>query len=70
MKTKPKNSPATGTFISTRSGISRRRFLRGAGIMLSLPLLDSMVPAFARSAHIVKANFSFGQTPSHVCDLQ
>src|SRR3954471_15785582 len=49
MKTKPKNSGTTGSFISTRSGISRRRFLRGAGIMLSLPLLDSMVPAFARS---------------------
>ena len=33
-------------FISTRQHISRRNFLRGAGIMLSLPLLESMRPAF------------------------
>jgi hypothetical protein len=33
--------------VATRNAISRRRFLRGAGIVLSLPLLDSMVPAFA-----------------------
>ncbi len=36
--------------IATRRSISRRRFLRGAGIALSLPLLESMVPAFARAA--------------------
>ena len=30
-----------------RAAISRRKFLRGAGIVLSLPLLDSMLPAFA-----------------------
>src|SRR5689334_4060369 len=37
----------TGPFIAAQRGLSRRSFLRGAGIMLSLPLLDSMVPAFA-----------------------
>jgi hypothetical protein len=37
----------TGPFISTRTAISRRKFLRGAGILLSLPLLDVMTPAFA-----------------------
>lgn len=37
----------TGPFIATRTALSRRSFLRGAGIALSLPLLDSMVPAFA-----------------------
>src|SRR5689334_20965748 len=36
-----------GSFVATRQAISRRRFLRGAGIALSLPFLDSMVPAFA-----------------------
>jgi hypothetical protein len=36
-----------GPFISVQRGLSRRSFLRGAGIMLSLPLLDSMLPAFA-----------------------
>ncbi len=30
--------------------ISRRSFLRGAGVALSLPLLDAMVPAFARAS--------------------
>jgi hypothetical protein len=28
--------------------MSRRRFLRGAGVALALPMLDAMVPAFAR----------------------
>src|SRR5262245_15904621 len=28
--------------------LSRRSFLRGAGVALSLPLLDAMLPAFAR----------------------
>src|SRR5262245_40954401 len=37
-------------FISTQRAVSRRQFLRGAGIVLSLPLLDSMLPAFARGA--------------------
>ena len=30
--------------------LSRRTFLRGAGIALSLPLLDAMIPAFRRTA--------------------
>ncbi len=34
-------------FISTRPALSRRQFLRGAGILMSLPLLDAMNPAFA-----------------------
>ena len=37
------NSP----FISTRPALSRRKFLRGAGTLLSLPLLDAMSPVFA-----------------------
>jgi hypothetical protein len=37
-------------FISTRQPMSRRRFLQGSGIALALPLLDSMLPAFARAA--------------------
>ena len=37
------NSP----FVSTQRGISRRKFLRGAGILLSLPMLDAMQPVFA-----------------------
>ena len=34
-------------FLSTRPTLSRRKFLRGAGILLSLPLLDAMTPVFA-----------------------
>ena len=33
--------------ISTRPSLSRRQFLRGTGVLLSLPLLDAMTPAFA-----------------------
>ena len=40
----------TAPFISTRRPMSRRRFLRGTGIALSLPLLDSMLPTFVRGA--------------------
>lgn len=33
-----------------RTGMSRRGFLRGAGIAMALPLLDAMKPALARAA--------------------
>src|SRR3954452_21819583 len=33
-----------------RRALSRRGFLRGAGIVLSLPMLDAMAPAFAAAA--------------------
>jgi hypothetical protein len=36
-------------FIHTRMPMSRRRFLRSAGIALSLPFLDSMLAPFARA---------------------
>lgn len=34
---------------------SRRRFLRGAGVALALPLLECMTPVFSRAAQQVKA---------------
>ena len=37
-------------YVSTRRPLSRRRFLQGTGIALSLPFLESMLPAFARAA--------------------
>ena len=37
------------TNISTQSALSRRTFLRSTGVALSLPLLDAMLPAFARA---------------------
>lgn len=36
--------------LATRAAIDRRRFLRGIGVGLSLPLLDAMQPAFSRAA--------------------
>src|SRR4051794_6341209 len=45
----PSLNPAAGPFVSTRRTLSRRRFLRSSGIVMALPLLDSMVPAFARA---------------------
>ncbi len=35
--------------VHTAHTLSRRHFLRGAGVLLGLPLLDAMLPAFARA---------------------
>src|SRR5690349_1506146 len=43
-------SPQGSSRIATQRALSRRQFLRGAGVVLALPLLDSMLPAFARAA--------------------
>jgi hypothetical protein len=37
-------------FVATRHALSRRRFLKGAGVAMSLPLLEAMLPPFARAA--------------------
>jgi hypothetical protein len=44
----------------TRPPLSRRKFLRGAGILLSLPFLDAMTPAFAG---IARKRVSAASTP-------
>ena len=41
---------SVGSFVSTQRALSRRQFLRGTGIVLSLPFLESMLPAFAKAA--------------------
>lgn len=48
MTSSPRSPSSLGSFISTRPRVSRRRFLRGAGIAMSLPFLESMRPAFAK----------------------
>src|SRR5215831_10792594 len=48
MKTRPSNNGTA--FVSTLEPLSRRKFLRGTGILLSLPFLDAMSPAFAAAA--------------------
>jgi len=40
--------------VVTRQAISRRRFLQGAGVALSLPLLDAMQPRKARAASSIE----------------
>ncbi len=45
----PAAARTSAPYVSTRRPLSRRRFLQGAGIALSLPFLDSMLPTFARA---------------------
>ena len=49
MKTPSQTKPVYGPFISTRTPMSRRHFLRGTGVVLSLPLLNAMLPSFGRA---------------------
>lgn len=44
------NNDAKNVHVSTQRALSRRHFLRGTGVLLGLPLLDAMLPAFARAA--------------------
>ena len=46
------NMKTRAPFIATRPSLSRRRFLRGMGVAMSLPFLDAMLPrkAFAATA--------------------
>src|SRR5881396_2100768 len=57
----PKASVAP--FVSTRPALSRRKFLRGAGIVLTLPMLDAMTPAFAAVAKRLAADATPGGKP-------
>src|ERR1041385_4191449 len=57
-------SKASAPFISTQQGLSRRKFLRGTGILLALPLLEAMTPAFAATAkRRLAANVTPGGKP-------
>jgi hypothetical protein len=56
-------SKVKAPFVSTNHALSRRKFLRGAGILLSLPLLEAMTPAFASAAKRVTAGTTPGGKP-------
>ncbi len=43
------NSSKPSVFIAKQRRLSRRQFLRASGVVLGLPLLDAMLPAFARA---------------------
>lgn len=46
MKNSKRHVKEPSAFVATNTGMSRRHFLRGAGILMSLPMLDAMMPAF------------------------
>ena len=43
-------------YFAVPHSLSRRAFLRGAGVTLALPLLDAMQPAFARAPKTVSTS--------------
>src|SRR5262245_57818197 len=54
MPSSPANSSGTSeamktVHVCTTHALSRRHFLQGAGVLLGLPLLEAMAPAFARA---------------------
>src|SRR5438874_12919419 len=53
-------------FVSARPALSRRKFLGGAGILLTLPMLDAMTPAFAAAARRIAAGATPGGKPRRV----
>src|SRR5438093_2000044 len=65
MKQRPTDQETimNGPFVSTKPAVSRRKFLRGTCILLSLPLLDAMTPAFARVAKRGAADVTPGGKP-------
>src|SRR4029434_2253123 len=50
-------------YVSARRALSRRKFLRGAGILLSLPMLEAMTPVFAGVVKRVAADATPGGKP-------
>ena len=43
-------NPANAPRVAFQRAVSRRRFIQGTGVLMALPLLDSMTPAFAAPA--------------------
>ena len=55
--------------IVTRKHLQRRSFLKGTGVMLALPFLDAMVPAFAaKSAASSPTRMGFVYVPNGIID--
>ncbi len=61
---KPSSAPRSrAPFVATREALSRRCFLRGVGVALSLPFLESMLPGFARAATTAGSPLAPGAKP-------
>jgi BMFP domain-containing protein YqiC len=52
MKTTTPAPPTPGSHVATAGALSRRSFLKGMGVVMALPLLDSMTPAFALAGEL------------------
>jgi hypothetical protein len=56
-------------FVSTQREMSRRNFLRGTGILLTLPMLDAMSPAFAAIRKVASAAVTPGGKPRRMLGI-
>src|ERR1700733_15052265 len=56
-------------FIGGSKPLSRRKFLRGAGILLSLPLLESMAPVFGKALSGTGAETTPGGKPRRMLGI-
>ena len=67
---KPAIVQSPAPYVSTRRGLSRRHFLRGAGIALTLPLLDSMHSVFAgpTAAEVTRAPDAIPRRVFAICN--
>jgi len=52
--------------IVTRKALPRRKFLRGAGALLALPVLDAMTPALARQTNAAPRRIGFVYGPNGI----
>jgi hypothetical protein len=69
MNLKPRATASLSPYVSTRRPLSRRRFLQGAGIALSLPFLESMIPSFARAAQGSSSPLAPGAKPRRMLGI-
>src|SRR5205814_130121 len=57
------DKPTVASFVSTRPALCRWKVVGGAGILLSLPMLDAMTPAFAGAGRRIAAGTTPGGKP-------
>jgi hypothetical protein len=61
--------PSAGPYLSTRGPLPRRTLLKGVGIALSLPFLESMAPVIARAKPSSDAPTASGVTPRRMLGI-
>ncbi len=63
----PAPSFSRAPYVTTRTPLSRRRFLQGVGVAMSLPFLESMLPGIARAA--TPSALTPGSTPRRMLGI-